>query len=125
MVTCLNEKLLPEYFGNWEKIFVDNTSNKMLHRRNAYRHKKFHPVIAKFFYNFLQTNTEETYFNTNSLSIDEKTILFTGVHNALFKKLEQKGIDCVPVDMKATTFWDTGVHCATNDIERKGQLHDH
>ena len=122
LITCLHEKSLPRYFDTWEKIFVDNTSNQMLHRRNVYRHKKFHPVIAKFFYNFLQTNTEETYFNTNSLSIDENTILFTGVHNTLFKSLEQKGVTCIPVDMKATTFWDTGVHCATNDIERTGQL---
>ena len=51
-------------------------------------------------------------------------IIFTGQHPELFKQLETRGITCVPVQMKATTFWDTGVHCATNEIERAGELID-
>ena len=82
-------------------------------------------MIAQSFYNFLETCTEETYFNINSMSINESTVLFTGTHPALFNKLEKKGVDCVPISMKATTFWDTGVHCASNELERQGVLEDY
>lgn len=125
MLTCLDHKHLPKYFDKWEKIHVEPVGSQLMHKKNEYRHKKFHPVIAQWFYNFLETCTEETYFNLNSLSINESTVLFTGRHPELFKKLEKKGITCVPIQMKATTFWDTGVHCATNEIERAGDLIDY
>ena len=125
MLTCLDDRRLPDYFDKWEKIHVESVTSQLMHKKNEYRHRKFHPVIAQWFYNFLETCTEETYFNLNSLSIDESTVLFTGQHPELFKKLEKKGITCVPVKMKATTFWDTGVHCATNEIEREGELIDY
>jgi N-dimethylarginine dimethylaminohydrolase len=125
MLTCLDDRQLPDYFDNWEKIHVESVTSQLMHKTNENRHKKFHPVIAQWFYNFLETCTEETYFNLNSLSINESTVLFTGLHPELFKKLEKKGITCVPVQMKATTFWDTGVHCVTNEIERAGELTDY
>jgi len=125
LLTCLDQNHLPRYFDRWEKIHVEPVSSQLMHKKNEYRHKKFHPVIAQWFYNFLETCTEETYFDLNSLSINESTILFTGQHPKLFKQLEKKGITCVPVQMKATTFWDTGVHCATNEIAREGDLTDH
>ena len=81
--------------------------------------------MAKIFYNFLTTNTEETFFSGNSLSINENTILFTGKNHELFSKLEKKGIDCVSVDFRATTFWDCGPHCSSNDLERTGDLEDY
>jgi N-dimethylarginine dimethylaminohydrolase len=125
MLTCLTNDKLPDFFKSWEKIYVDPVAAQLFHKRNKYRHKKFHPVIAQVFYNFLETCTEETYFNLNSLSINESTVLFTGTHPTLFKKLEKKGIDCIPISMKATTFWDTGVHCVTNELEREGELVDY
>ncbi len=125
MLTCLQPRQLPAFFDKWEKIQVESVTSQLLHKKNVHRHKKFHPVIAQWFYNFLETCTEETYFDLNSLSINEDTVLFTGTHPALFRKLEKKGISCVPISMKATTFWDTGVHCATNDIERSGKLENY
>ena len=125
MLTCLSDDKLPDFFKSWEKIHVDPVAAQLFHKRNKYRHKKFHPVIAQVFHNFLETCTEETYFNLNSLSINESTVLFTGTHSKLFNTLEKKGIDCIPISMKATTFWDTGVHCVTNELEREGELVDY
>lgn len=125
LLTSLSVDKLPNFFDKWEKIYVESLKVQSLHKKNEYRHKKFHPVIAQSFYNFLQTCTEETYFNLNSLSINEHTVLFTGIHPFLFSQLEKKGIDCVAVDMKATTFWDTGVHCVTNELERQGDLENY
>ncbi len=125
LITCLQDNKLPEYFDKWEKIKVEAVTSQALHKKNRYRHKKFHPVIAQSFYNFLETCTEETYFDINSLSVNENTVLFTGRHTELFRKLERRNVNCVAISMKATTFWDTGVHCATNELEREGTLEDY
>lgn len=125
MLTALHPDRLPKIFDKWEKIQVESVTSQLFHKRSEHRHKKFHPVIARSFYNFLETCTEETYFNLNSMSINESTVLFTGTHPDLFAKLEKKGIDCVPISMKATTFWDTGVHCASNELQRQGELEDY
>lgn len=125
MLTSMSSDKLPDFFDRWEKIYVEPVTAQPLHKKHAYRHKKFHPVIAQSFYNFLETCTEETYFELNSLSINENTVLFTGVHKDLFNQLEKKGVTCVPISWKATTFWDTGVHCATNELERQGDLEDY
>ena len=125
MLTSVSSEDLPSFFDSWEKIHVESVTSQDMYKKNKWRHEKFHPVISQWFYNFLQTCTEETYFNLNSLSINEDTVLFTGTHPKLFAQLEKKGITCVPVSMKATTFWDTGVHCATNELERQGELEDY
>ena len=125
LLTSLRSQKLPSFFDKWEKIYVESVNSQAHHKKNEYRHKKFHPVIAQWFYNFLETCTEETYFNLNSLSIDEENVLFTGTHPKLFSQLEKKGITCIAVDMKATTFWDTGVHCSTNELERHGELENY
>ena len=124
-MTCMGEDKLPKFFEKWDKIFVNDVKDQSLHNINTYRHKKYHPVIAESFHAFLETCTEETYFNLNSLSIDENTVLFTGTDRKLFNALEKKGVACIPVSMKATTFWDTGIHCATNEVARQGVLEDY
>ena len=125
LLTCMGEDKLPKFFEKWDKIFVNDVKDQSLHNINTYRHKKYHPVIAESFHAFLETCTEETYFNLNSLSIDENTVLFTGTDRKLFNALEKKGVACIPVSMKATTFWDTGIHCATNEVARQGVLEDY
>ena len=125
LMTWLAPSKLPEYFKNWDKVYIDNDTNRVLSHLGQHRHKRYHPVIAQEFYNFLQTNTEETFYNINSLSINENTVLFTGKHKRLFNQLEKHGVDCVSVDLRATTFWDNGLHCVTNELEREGQLEDY
>jgi|TARA_R110002167_G_scaffold72050_1_gene203004 N-dimethylarginine dimethylaminohydrolase len=125
LLTSLTANKLPSFFDSWEKIYIESVTSQLLHKKNQHRHKKFHPVIAQWFHNFLETCTEETYFNLNSLSINEETVLFTGTHPKLFSQLEKKGITCIAVSMKATTFWDTGIHCSTNELERHGELENY
>ena len=127
LITQISPDKLPSFFDKWEKIFSP-PQERMLdpsYKKHKLRHRKLHPVMAKIFYNFLTTNTEETFFSGNSLSINENTILFTGKNHELFSKLEKKGIDCVSVDFRATTFWDCGPHCSSNDLERTGDLEDY
>jgi len=131
LITSLQTEL-PTFFKNWEKIIIEKSKsprwgNPSIPKSSIHehRHKKFHPVLAQWFHNFLQTCTEETFFSLNSLSINEETVLFTGTNVDLFDKLEKRGITCVSVDMRATTFWDTGVHCVTNEVEREGILENY
>ena len=94
LMTWLAPSKLPEYFKNWDKVYIDNDTNRVLSHLGQHRYKRYHPVIAQEFYNFLQTNTEETFYNINSLSINENTVLFTGKHKRLFNQLEKHGVDC-------------------------------
>jgi hypothetical protein len=70
-------------------------------------------------------NYTETYFEVNTVMIDEKNMLCMGEHDILFKELEQHGITCHVVPFRPRTFWDGGLHCITLDIRRKAVMKDY
>ena len=70
-------------------------------------------------------NYKETYFDINCLVVDEQNILMLGENEALYKVLNQKGINVHMVPFRARTFWDGGLHCLTVDILRDSTLADY
>lgn len=70
-------------------------------------------------------NYTETYFEVNTVMIDEKNMLCMGSHDDLFRDLERHGITCHVVPFRTRTFWDGGIHCITLDIRRKSVLKDY
>lgn len=67
----------------------------------------------------------ESFFEVNCLSIDENNVLFLGENETLFRDLEQIGITAHVVNFRCRTFWDSGLHCLTLDISRKGTCADY
>jgi len=67
----------------------------------------------------------ETYFEVNTVMLDEKNIMCLGEHEELFKEFERNGITPHVVPFRARTFWDGGLHCLTLDIRRQGELVDY
>lgn len=67
----------------------------------------------------------ETFFEVNTVMLDEKNMLCMGTHDELFRDLERHGITCHVVPFRARTFWDGGLHCITLDIRRKSVLKDY
>lgn len=67
----------------------------------------------------------ETYFEVNSLSIDENNLLVMGEHEPLFRELERQGITVHSVPFRTRTFWDGGLHCLTLDIRRQSKIEDY
>jgi len=69
-------------------------------------------------------NYTETFFEVNSLVLDEKNVMVPGEHDAIFRRLEEYGITAHPMPIRTRTFWDGGMHCMTLDIRRQTTLED-
>ena len=61
---------------------------------------------------------EETVFEVNMLSIDDRTVLVNNHHPAVFRFLESHGVEPIITPFRHRWFWDGGVHCVTQDIRR-------
>lgn len=67
----------------------------------------------------------ETVYTVNSLVVDTNLILTTGIPDDCTKQWFKKHkIDYIPLQMSTSTFWDSGIHCLTTDIRRKGEQRD-
>lgn len=64
-------------------------------------------------------NPMETFFEINSLMLDEHNICILGEKPKLFQALEQEGLTVHSLPFRARTFWDGGLHCLTVDIRRR------
>ena len=63
---------------------------------------------------------EESVFEVNMLSIDEKTILSFNKQKEVHDKLRQHGIEPIYCKFRHRHFWDAGLHCLTLDTVREG-----
>ncbi len=63
---------------------------------------------------------EESVFEVNMLSIDEKTVLSFNKQKEVHDKLRQHGIEPIYCKFRHRHFWDAGLHCLTLDTVREG-----
>ena len=91
---------------------------------NEKKNNSFNDHIIKYALNWVG-NYKETYFDINCLVVDEQNVLMLGENEALYKVLNQKGINVHMVPFRARTFWDGGLHCLTVDILRDSTLTDY
>jgi hypothetical protein len=122
VLASLDRQDLPDFFHDWQVITVKRTSQreKIYQGMLAYQWKKLNPIVAQRYHHFLQCNPDETMFSINALSINHNLIVFPGEDRELFDQLESLGIECVSVDMRALSFWDSGLHCCTSELDRYG-----
>jgi hypothetical protein len=127
MLSAIDPNKLPAFFDKWTVIPVKSSvdSKNIYKELYAHRYKKLNPIIAEKYSWFLQCEPEETLFSLNALSVDQNTVIFPGVDRELFAQLAKHHVDCVSVDMRAISFWDSGLHCCTNEIHRSGELEDY
>ena len=81
----------------------------------------------KTFTNFVDTYLkdwrgylEESIFEVNMLSIDEKTILSLNYQKEVHNKLKSVNIEPIYCRFRHRNFWDGGLHCLTVDTVREG-----
>jgi hypothetical protein len=67
----------------------------------------------------------ETVFDVNLLVIDEKNVVCLGYDKQIFKVLEKYRITPHIVDFRHKFFWDGGLHCITQDLDRGGVMEDY
>jgi hypothetical protein len=60
----------------------------------------------------------ETVFQVNILIVDPKNIIVSSYNDQVEKACNRYGIDMHVVPFRHKYFWDAGIHCITNDINR-------
>jgi hypothetical protein len=67
---------------------------------------------------------EETVFDVNMLTIDEKNVVVFGYNEIVFDTLSRYNITPHIVPLRHRYFWDGGIHCVTTDLGRTGKMQD-
>lgn len=64
----------------------------------------------------------ETVFDVNILIADPKNIVVSTHNDQVEKACARYGIDVHVVPFRHKYFWDCGIHCVTNDLNREGSI---
>jgi arginine deiminase len=62
----------------------------------------------------------ETVFDVNILIIDPKNIVVSTHNDLVESACARHGIEVHVVPFRHKYFWDCGIHCVTNDLNREG-----
>lgn len=70
-------------------------------------------------------NVSETVFDVNILVIDHKNIIVSSHNDQVEEACARHGIEVHVSPFRHRYFWDAGIHCITNDLDRDGKMNDH
>lgn len=70
-------------------------------------------------------NYQESNYDLNILSVDEKTCITTSVNKVMFDFLKKHDVEPVLCPLRHKTFWDNGIHCMTQDLYREGVIENY
>lgn len=70
-------------------------------------------------------NVSETVFDVNILVVDEKNIVVSSHNDRVEKACARYGIEVHVSPFRHRYFWDAGIHCITNDLNRSGEIKDY
>lgn len=68
---------------------------------------------------------EETVFDVNMLVVDEKNVICNNYNKKVFDALERYDVTPHICNFRHRYFWDGGLHCITNDLDREGEMQDY
>jgi scyllo-inosamine-4-phosphate amidinotransferase 1 len=104
--TRVNPNNCPKLFEKWDKIYFEDC---------VAQGSKVPGGVAPC----------SPYIGMNILSVNPNTIICDSKQEPLMRKLEQYGIDCIPVQFRHAMTLSGGLHCATLDLRRRGTLEDY
>ena len=123
-------------YPDWEVYWLkDNpVRNRIVRTENAgfyqwyvpgdtVKNREFADHIEQFAQDWVG-NYQETIFDVNLLKVNHNTIFSVGEDQELFDFLHKRGYNVEVYDFRCKTFWDSGMHCLTNDIRRSGSCPD-
>lgn len=134
----VNIDTFKEHFPGWEVIYIDTTTQSTTNEFNELKKinqgKWWVPGEEKnnAFTNFVETYIqnwlgliEETTIDVNILMLDDHNALCIKEDPAVFKVFEKYNITPHVVPFRHYRFWDNGLHCLTNDLDRSGTIKDY
>jgi hypothetical protein len=116
---------IPKRNKPWAPHRIDNTLAWWIRSERGHQYPVFNEWVANNAKAWIG-NPEETVFTVNSLVVNEGLFIITGGHpeKATRDWLKKIGVEYIHVEFEAGTFFDSGIHCATVDIRRQGQMRD-
>ena len=125
-------------FPGWEKVYLPNESWKKVKPFLKMKSKNQGKWWIKGeednddLINYIETwlgdwvtYVEESVFDVNMLSIDEKNIICNGYNKQAFDAFERYGVTPHIINFRHRYFWDGGLHCITTDLWREGDRKDY
>ena len=117
---------LPGDMAKWDKIVVDKNLKPRIQVLKGLEHMektKYNPEFTKLWFEWLNSNINETAFSLNALNLGNDIVAFPCYNKDIFDKLEKGyNIECINLDLKAIEYWDQGLHCITSELDRDGEL---
>lgn len=121
---------LQRCFPNWEIFYVDSFSSSQEFAQakklnggqwwitGQQNLTAFSDYVEIYFKHWLG-NAAETSIDVNMLIVNPQNIFCSRYNQALFDKLESYGLQAHVVPLRHSNFWDGGLHCVTNDLDRQ------
>ncbi len=135
--TDIDLSIFKKYFPGWEVFYLERSpilenSFALLKQKNQGKwyvpgqeqNDPFIDYVETYMSNWLGY-VEETTIDVNMLVIDENNVLCIRENSEMFKVFERHGITPHIVDFRHYKFWDGGLHCITNDLDRDGSQKDY
>ena len=119
-----NKKWVPEEMKDWTIIEVDDDFDMPEDFLNT-RKRRFYKEYVERWLTHWVGYADESVFDVNVLSLDEKTVICTGRNEKVFAEMEANGIEPIVWRFRHQYFWDGGIHCLTSDIVREGDCIDY
>ena len=118
LLMCWNKKYIPDELSHWDVIQVDH---KPLPKYfNDLKSEHFYKKTVSDWLDHWIGYVDETIFDINVVSINDKTIISNGYDKEVSRALAMHGVEMIPFDFRHKYFWDSGLHCVTLDLTRQG-----
>jgi hypothetical protein len=80
--------------------------------------------MVDFYFDEWVGQVSETVFDVNILIVDPKNIVVSAYNHKVARACARHGIEMHVVSFRHKYFWDCGIHCITNDLDRLGCKQD-
>lgn len=119
-------------FPDWEVVYLPASTyadtaefrSSMKHNRGRWNIPGFESdpdlvhIVEHYFESWVG-NASETVFDVNILVIDQKNIVVSSHNDQVEQACARYGIEVHVSPFRHRYFWDAGIHCITNDLNRK------
>jgi len=118
LLMCWLPEMVPPELQNWDKIIVPKQPVP-----EQFWQSKMQPIAKKNVNDWLGSwigHADETIFDVNVISVSPELVITNGYDADIAAQLKAHGIEMVPFNFRHKFFWDSGLHCVTLDLTRKG-----
>jgi hypothetical protein len=125
LIITVQENMVPSFLKNKKILSIDGLFEKIDFKNFA---KDYNCTAGKYSKEWLEKwlnewrgYAQDICFDTNVLVVDPHNIVFSNTQPKIFKMLEKEKINCHVCPLRHGLFWESGIHCVTLDIKRKGE----